>query len=130
MSGTKPAVVDLGARAGTGPSLLSKFFRALGDDNRLRLLEFILAKERSVSECVRHLDLSQGRVSIHLACLADCGFIESRRDGRWNYYRVTDPRVSDLVMLARSLATENCAPLEKCERIDDPANQPAQRGTK
>jgi len=130
MSQTSFQVVDLEASTDTGPSLLSKFFRALGDNNRLRLLEFILAKERNVSECVEHLDLSQGRVSIHLACLADCGFIESRRDGRWNYYRVTDPRVSDLVMLARSLATDNCAPLEKCERIDDPANQPAKAVTK
>ncbi len=49
---------------------------------RLLLLEFVLHQERTVSECVQHVGLSQSRVSTHLACLADCGFVTVRRDGR------------------------------------------------
>ncbi|PRX50031.1 DNA-binding transcriptional ArsR family regulator [Prauserella shujinwangii] len=91
---------------------VARFFRALGDSSRLRLLEFLLDGEHSVSDCVGQIGLSQGRVSTHLACLADCGYIQARREGRWCYYRVADPRVAELVTLARALAA--------CERIDAP----------
>ncbi|RDI35438.1 ArsR/SmtB family transcription factor [Lentzea flaviverrucosa] len=103
---------------GEQPVVVAKFFRALGDPTRLRLLEFLLDGERTVSECVDHVELSQGRVSVHLACLADCGYIQARRQGRWCYYRVDDPRVADLVGLARSLATDNCTAVTACGRID------------
>ena len=119
----EPAVAAAGAAAPVFAdtdeqvSVVAKFFRALGDPTRLRLLEFLLTGEHTVSECVAHVGLSQGRVSTHLGCLADCGYIEARRAGRFAHYRVTDPRVADLVVLARSLAADNCAALAACERI-------------
>lgn len=106
-------------------AVVSKFFRALGDPTRLRLLEFLLDGERSVSECVSRVGISQGRVSIHLACLADCGYITARRDGRWCYYHVTDPRVAQLVAVARELAEDNCDALAACDRIDGHPSQKA-----
>lgn len=99
-------------------AVVAKFFRALGDSTRLRLLELLLDGEHTVSECVAHVGLSQGRVSTHLACLADCGYITARRHGRFCHYRVVDPRVADLVVLARSLAADNCGALAACQRID------------
>lgn len=122
-----PAATALLPQTGEQVDTVAKFFRALGEPARLRLLEFILAGERSVSDCVAHVKLSQGRVSTHLACLADCGYITARRQGRWCYYRVTDPRVADLVMLARSLAVDNCTALATCQRIDPPSTVPKER---
>lgn len=101
-----------------GRRVIAKFFRALGDPTRLRLLEFCLAEERTVTECVEHVGLAQSRVSAHLACLADCGYVTARRDGRFTRYRVTDPRVADLVTLARAMAADNAAALAACTRID------------
>lgn len=111
-----PAVLPL-LGEGEQVGVVAKFFRALGDPTRLRLLEFLLAGEHTVSECVTHVGLSQGRVSVHLACLADCGYVALRREGRFSHYRVVDPRVADLVVLARSLAADNCTALAACERI-------------
>jgi len=102
---------------------VARFFRALGD--QARLLEFLLPAEHTVSECVQHIGLSQGRVSAHLACLADCGYVQVRRSGRFAWYKVADPRVADLVMLARSLAADNAAALADCVRIaPDPSARP------
>jgi DNA-binding transcriptional ArsR family regulator len=101
-----------------GRAVLAKFFRALGDPTRLRLLEFVLHEEKTVSQCTEHVGLAQGRVSTHLACLADCGFVQLRRDGRFAYYRVADPRVAELVLLARALSADNVAALSECLRID------------
>jgi DNA-binding transcriptional ArsR family regulator len=100
-----------------GVEMVAKFFRAMGDSVRLRLLEFLLNDEHTVTECVAHIGLSQGRISTHLGCLSDCGYVQVRREGRFGYYRVTDPRVAEMVMLARSLAADNTATLAACMRI-------------
>ncbi|MFF7890183.1 ArsR/SmtB family transcription factor [Streptomyces sp. NPDC007896] len=97
----------------------ARFFRALSDPTRLKLLEFVLAGERTSAECVEHTGISQPRVSVHLSCLVDCGYIASRRDGRKLRYSVGDPRVADLVVLARSLAADNVAALDCCPRIPE-----------
>ena len=97
--------------------VVAKFFRALGDPTRLRLLEFLLDGEHTGTDCVAVAGLSQGRVSTHLGCLADCGYVQVRREGRFAYYRVSDPRVAQLVMLARSLAADNAAAWAACDRI-------------
>lgn len=102
----------------TGRAVLAKFFKALSDPSRLRLLQFLLTEEHTVSECVEHVGLAQGRVSAHLACLADCGYVTVRREGRFAYYRVTDPRVADLVLLGKALSADNAAAIAACVRID------------
>ena len=107
-----------------GRQVLAKFFRALGDPTRPVLLEFLVHDEHTVSECVQAAGLSQGRVSSHLGCLADCGYVVARREGRHTYYRVIDPRVADLVLLARSLAAENTAAIAASARIDDTRSAP------
>ena len=123
----QPAAPHLGGVAllpveAGGVEMVAKFFRALGDPARLRLLEFLLDDEHTVTECVEHIGLSQGRVSTHLGCLSDCGYVTVRRAGRFANYRVADPRVADLVVLARALATDNAAALAACMRI--PAADP------
>jgi ArsR family transcriptional regulator, cadmium/lead-responsive transcriptional repressor len=100
-----------------GVEAVARFFRALSDPARLRLLEFLLDAEHTVTECVTHVGRSQGRVSAHLACLADCGYVEGRREGRFTWYKVADPRVADLVVLARSMAADNAAALAACVHI-------------
>ena len=80
-------------------------------------MEFLLPAEHTVSECVRRVGLSQGRVSVHLASLADCGYVQGRRAGRFTWYRVADPRVADLIALARLLAADNTAAIAERVRI-------------
>jgi hypothetical protein len=71
---------------------------------------------------------SRGRVWVHRACPADCGYVQVRRSGRLAWYKVAGPRVADLVMLARSLAAGNAAALAGCVRIPpDPAAETAPR---
>jgi DNA-binding transcriptional ArsR family regulator len=112
-----PQTLTLLPRDTEGVGMVAKFFRALSDPTRLRLLEFLLHAEHTVGQCVQHVGLAQSRVSTHLACLADCGYVTARRDGRRTFYRVTDPRVADLVTLARALAADNAAALADCVRI-------------
>jgi DNA-binding transcriptional ArsR family regulator len=112
------AATSLLPRQDTGVVIVAKFFRALADPSRLRLLDYLLTEEHTVGECVEHIGLAQGRVSTHLACLADCGYVQARKEGRRTFYRVTDPRVAELVVCARALAADNTAALAACTRID------------
>jgi DNA-binding transcriptional ArsR family regulator len=96
---------------------LARYFRVLGDATRLRILEALLERERSVAELVVLLDVPQSRVSNHLACLRWCRFVVSERSGRSVVYRIADPRVADLIVLARSLAEPNRDHLASCRRI-------------
>ncbi|MER6816091.1 metalloregulator ArsR/SmtB family transcription factor [Spirillospora sp. NPDC000708] len=96
---------------------VARFFRALADPTRLKLLEYILGGERTSADCVAHAGISQPRVSVHLSCLVDCGYVTARRDGRRARYSVGDPRAADLIALARSLAADNASPLACCTHI-------------
>jgi ArsR family transcriptional regulator, arsenate/arsenite/antimonite-responsive transcriptional repressor len=62
---------------------------ALGDENRLRILNLLLqADELCVCDIERVLDIPQARVSRHLTILRNSGWVASRRDGRWMHYRL------------------------------------------
>src|SRR3970040_2025192 len=59
--------------------LEAKFFRGLGDPTRLKILELLLERERTVTQLIEALGVPQGRVSSHLACLTWCGYVTPSR---------------------------------------------------
>lgn len=102
--------------------LVAKYFRGLGDPNRLRILELLRTEgELSVGALVERLRLPQPKVSNHLACLRWCGFVEARRQGRIVYNRIADPRVATMVDVAGSLLADNAAHVAACCHIEEPA---------
>jgi DNA-binding transcriptional ArsR family regulator len=99
--------------------VIAKFFDGLSDLMRLRIVETLLEGEKNVSELVEILGQSQSRVSNQLACLRWCGYVDSRRDGKFVYYRVADQRVRDLVALARAIIADHAEAIHSCTRIPD-----------
>jgi ArsR family transcriptional regulator, cadmium/lead-responsive transcriptional repressor len=99
-------------------ALVAKYFRALGDPTRLRMLEMLDEGEASVGELVDRLAQPQPQVSKHLACLRWCGFVETRREHRTIYYRLADDRVSEVIALGRALLQENAEHVAACKRVD------------
>ena len=75
-------------------------FRALANRDRLRLLETLRDGERCGCELMVVLDAPQSTVSTHLRKLRRAGLVKDRRKGRWNYYRLADPAVEDVLDLA------------------------------
>lgn len=98
--------------------LLAKYFRVLGDRTRLRVLELVAERERSVGELVTLLGEPQSKVSNHLACLRWCGFVATRREHRTIHYRLADERVAAVVDLGRSLLHDNTEHVAACGRVD------------
>ena len=107
--------------APTPADLLAKYFRALGDPTRLRILEALRdERELSVGELAARVGTSQPGVSNHLACLRWCGFVESRREHRVVRYRLADRRVERLVELGSALLADNAEHVAACRRIGAP----------
>ena len=69
-------------------------FRALGDETRLRILEQLVAGERSVSDLIVLVDVGQSLMSHHLRILREAGLVVDRRDGRWIHYTIAEPALA------------------------------------
>lgn len=79
---------------------LVQMFKLLADDTRLRILFHLMQEqELNVRSLCEILDQSQPAVSHHLALLRVAGLIESRRDGKHNFYRIIPKRFQELLEL-------------------------------
>ena len=97
--------------------LYARFFRALGDPTRVRLLHLLLeapAGECSVGELVEALGAPQSRVSTHLGCLRWCGLVQPRRESKQVYYRIADARVRELLALGGAVLRDHAAGVASC----------------
>lgn len=62
--------------------------KALSDAQRVRVLMLLQEGELCVCQIVGVLKLATSTVSKHLSILATAGLVETRKDGRWAYYRL------------------------------------------
>ncbi|HTF68784.1 MAG TPA: metalloregulator ArsR/SmtB family transcription factor [Edaphobacter sp.] len=70
---------------------MGRFFQALGDNTRLRLLNLMGDQEICVCYFVEILNQPQPKISRHLAYLRNAGIVTTRRDGKWMHYRIVTP---------------------------------------
>lgn len=69
---------------------LTKLFRALGDETRVRIVALLAHGELCVCHIERALELGQPNVSRHLGILRMAGIVDARRDGTWVYYKLAE----------------------------------------
>ena len=70
---------------------VERFFQALGDNTRLRLLNLMGEQEVCVCYFVEILGSPQPKISRHLAYLRSAGIVAARREGKWMHYRIVMP---------------------------------------
>jgi ArsR family transcriptional regulator, arsenate/arsenite/antimonite-responsive transcriptional repressor len=70
---------------------VERFFQALGDNTRLRILNLIGDQEICVCYFVEILGGPQPKISRHLAYLRSAGIVAVRREGKWMHYRIVMP---------------------------------------
>src|SRR5438046_3245071 len=66
-----------------------KSLRALSDPTRLRIVALLEKDELSVNELQEITRMGQSRISTHLGLLLDSGLVESRREGKRTYYKLS-----------------------------------------
>ena len=84
---------------------MERFFQALGDNTRLRLLNLMREQEICVCYFVEILGQGQPKISRHLAYLRRAGIVEARREGKWMHYRIVmPPNLGAVQVLRQTLA--------------------------
>lgn len=81
----------------------AEFFRALAHPIRIRILETLVAGDRSVQEMQDTLRLDQPVVSQQLAVLRTKHIVAARKEGTTVRYSVRDPLLADLLAVARRI---------------------------
>ncbi|UCE16715.1 MAG: winged helix-turn-helix transcriptional regulator [Candidatus Bathyarchaeota archaeon] len=71
----------------------SKFFKALADETRLRILRLLEVREMCVCEVMVALNLTQPTASHHLGILENAGLVTDRKEGKWVFYSIADSKL-------------------------------------
>ena len=109
-------------------SFKAEFFKALAHPIRIRILELLRARERSVQELQALLDLDQSTVSQQLAVLRAKNIVTARKEGTTVRYAVRDTLVGDLLDVARRIFNNQLAGSQTMLReLRQEARRPARR---
>jgi len=85
--------------------------KALSDENRVRALMMLLNGELCVCQLIEMLGLAPSTVSKHMSILRQARLVKTRKQGRWNYYRLPDKdapeyAINAIQWLQKSLAKD------------------------
>ncbi len=78
-------------------NIMAEMFKALGDENRLRLLMALGDGEMFAGELLDKLSVAQPTLSHHMKILCDSGIVEARREGKWIYYKISSEGKGEII---------------------------------
>jgi len=81
----------------------AEFFKALGDENRLKIVQMLAKKDMCVCEIMDELAVSQPAVSHHLKALKQVGIVEDRREGKWIFYSLSESNINQYLNFLEQL---------------------------
>jgi len=100
----------------------AEFFKTLSHPARIRVLELLRDGERSVGELIPEVGLEASHLSQQLAVLRRANIVTSRKDGSSVFYSVVDPRIFELLEVAKAILTTSLTGtkelLEELEGLD------------
>lgn len=106
----------------------AEFFKTLGHPARIRILEVLREGEHTVGELVPKVGIESSHLSHQLAVMRRTGILETRKVGATVLYSVVDPRIFQLLEVAKQILTsslvasqEVLADLEALRFEDEPA---------
>ncbi|MFC8509702.1 ArsR/SmtB family transcription factor [Streptomyces sp. NPDC057411] len=83
--------------------LKAEFFKTLGHPVRIRVLELLSEREHAVGEMLPEVGVEPAHLSQQLAVLRRANLVVARRDGATVHYSLVDPKIVDLLAVARSI---------------------------
>mgnify|MGYP001407213690 FL=1 len=83
----------------------AQVFKALCDENRLRILEMLRSGENCACELLDRLEIGQSALSYHMKILVASGIVKSRQEGKWTHYRISEEGSMYAAVLLKELTT-------------------------
>jgi len=85
----------------------AKVFKALCDPRRLMIIERLRSGEKCACVLQENMDIGQSGLSYHMKVLCDSGIVESRQDGKWTHYHLSEAGRDAAISLLWQLTTPN-----------------------
>ena len=84
------------------------FFETIGSKTRLRILELLQTKPMAVAEICNKIGEEQSNVSHNLKKLAECHFIDVKKQGKQRIYSLNKETMVPLLNLVTKHVTKYC----------------------
>ena len=85
----------------------ARIFKAIGDENRLRILSLLRSGERCACKLLEDMHISQSTLSHHMKLLCDAELVCGRKEGKWVYYSIVPAALMEIQkMLSAIFLTE------------------------
>jgi ArsR family transcriptional regulator len=85
----------------------AKVFKAFCDEKRLQILSLLCGGEKCACVLLEQLDLGQSGLSYHMKILVESGVVESRQEGKWTHYKISEKGSNYAISLLKELTTSN-----------------------
>jgi len=83
----------------------AELFKALGDPNRLQILNMLCNGELCACMLLKKFNISQPTLSHHMKILCDCGIVNKRKEGKWTYYSINPDGCERITLLVGNFLT-------------------------
>ena len=67
----------------------AKVFKAFCDERRQKILELLQQGEQCACKLIEGTGMAQSTLSYHMKILCESGIVNSRREGKWTYYKIS-----------------------------------------
>ena len=98
-------------------------FKALGDENRWKILDILKGGEKCACVLLNKLEISQPTLSHHMKILCDAGLVTGRKEGKWTHYSINKPGVEAACQLLNTLTLDS-----RSDRCDCSCSDSEKRG--
>lgn len=85
---------------------IAVIFRALGDENRIRILKMLCGGEKCACKLLEELNIRQPTLSHHMKILCDAGIVTGRKEGKWIHYSICCDGVRQIQVLMKELLAD------------------------
>lgn len=68
----------------------AKIFKAFCDEKRLAILEHLRSGEKCACVLIEQMEIGQSSLSYHMKILCESGVVESRQEGKWTHYQLSE----------------------------------------
>ena len=82
----------------------AKICRALGDPNRLQIVQMLSGGEMCACRLLEHFQITQPTLSHHMKILCECGLVDTRREGKWSHYSLNCGTLADFRVCIEQLS--------------------------
>ena len=83
----------------------AKVFKSFCDEKRLRILELLRSGEKCACILIDATGMGQSALSYHMKILCESGIVDSRQEGKWTHYRISENGSKYAITLLREITS-------------------------